>query len=177
MSWIWQFYDPFQPTFLFHPNCWWNRAGLAHPRSVEGPHSEAVLVIRLEPGAHYVRSALTLVSELNPVLSTSLVIHLNHITHYGTAAVVTRARPGQHQTRLRQEGDHRARSRGLRSLWWGDTFLGDFRKLLHFCLPVGHNMLDLTNDSKGKCVLSWAFAVLQHHSVATRVLRFSICNN
>lgn len=107
-------------TFLLHCNRCWLWPWLAGSHCVIGPHSEIVLLVRLQPRAHSVWCALTLRSEFSPVLrpSLSFFLHLNHITQDGAATVVAGARPGQHEAGGSEAGDHRGRGGWLWPLWW-----------------------------------------------------------
>lgn len=109
-----------RPTFLLHSNHWWHWSRLAYPRLVVGAHSEAILLQRLQAG-HFERGALTLGGGLPPIprLRTSVALDLDHVTLDGAAAVVARARPGEHKARGGEGGDHRAGGRRLGPLCRG----------------------------------------------------------
>lgn len=107
-------------TFLLHSNHWRHWSWLAYPRLVVGAHSETILLQRLQ-ARHFVRGALTLGGGLPPVpgLRTSVALDLDHVALDGAAAVVARARPGEHKACGGDGGDHRAGGRRLGPLCGG----------------------------------------------------------
>lgn len=99
-------------TFLLHSDHRRLGSRLADPHCVVGTHSEAVLLLASQPG-HFVRGAFALASDLSPL---SLTFDLNHVALDGAAAVVARARPGEHQAGGGDGGDDGAGGGRLGSL-------------------------------------------------------------
>lgn len=104
-------------TFLLHPDHRRLGSRLTDPHCVVGTHSEAVLLLASQPG-HFVRGVFALASDLSPLswLCASLIFDLNHVALDGAAAVVARARPGEHQAGGGDGGDDGAGGGRLGSL-------------------------------------------------------------